>query len=116
MTSQREPSDVHLLCYVRRDRLTSWKLDALERGLGKSLILAYGSNDRLFSKLAHRGTVLWVVSPTSNRRLSLEARIEVDKHIRRPKEWKCEVVGTLAGSRFFGLNDVSDTMMRLRFA
>jgi hypothetical protein len=105
-----------LLCYVRRDRLTSWKLDALKRGRNGDPIPAYGSNDALFGKYAQPGSVLWVVGPTANGRLSLEARIHVRKQIQRPTEWKWEVAGTQAGSRFFGLNDVSDAVGRLWFA
>lgn len=105
----------HLLCYIRRDSLTSWKLDSLERGTQNNPVLAYGSNDPTFARFAKRGNVLWIVGAYSEGLLSLEAKLEISGPLHKDKEWKCEVKGSRSGSAFFGLNDASNTVMQLVF-
>jgi len=109
-------SKTHLLCYVRRDGLTSWKLDSLERGTRNYPVLAYGSNDLTFKKFARKGNVLWVIGGYRDGPPSLEAKIEIAGELQKNKDWNCEVKGSRSGSTFFGLNDASDTIMKLVFA
>jgi hypothetical protein len=108
-------SNVHLLCYIRRDWLTSWKLDSLKRGTRNNPVLAYGSNDPNFARFAKRGNVLWVVGAHRDGPPSLEAKIEISGVLDKDKEWACEVRGSLGGSAFFGLNDASGELMQLVF-
>jgi len=105
----------HLLCYIRRDWLTSWKLDSLERGTRKNPVLAYGSNDPTFARFAKKGNVLWVIGAYPDGPPSLEAKIEVSGQLRKDKEWDCEVMGSRRASSFFGLNDASSAVMQLLF-
>src|SRR5882724_5489732 len=105
----------HLLCYIRRDRLTSWKLDSLDRRTRNNPVLAYGSGHPIFAKFAQAGNVIWVVGAYPGGPLSLEAKIEIADQITRKKEYECEVRGMVGGSAFFGLNDVSRAMMQLVF-
>jgi len=105
----------HLLCYVRRDELTSWKLDSIERGRPNHPILAYGSNDRTFAQYAKKGNTLWIIGADAKFPLTLEARIKISDRIPRDGDWKCSVRGSADGCTFFGLNDVSTTVMQLVF-
>ena len=109
-------SKTHLLCYIRRDWLASWKLDSLERGTRNHPVLAYGSNSPTFKKFARKGNVLWVIGAHPDGPPSLEAKIEISGELHQNKEWDCEVKGTRSGSAFFGLNDASDALMQLVFA
>lgn len=108
-------SKAHLLCYIRQDWLASWKLDSLDRGTRNHPVLAYGSNDPTFARFAKRGNVLWVIGAYPDGILSLEAKIEISGELHKNKEWDCEVKGSRNGSRFFGLNDASETVMKLVF-
>ena len=105
----------HLLCYIRRDRLTSWKLDSLDRGTRNTPVLAYGSDDPMFANYAQPGNVIWVVGAYADGPPTLEAKIEIAGQIKRKKEYACEIKGTVGGSTFFGLNDASRPMMQLVF-
>src|SRR6266404_4100868 len=105
----------HLLCYIRRDRLTSWKLDSLDRGTRNNPVLAYGSDDPMFANYAQPGNVIWVVGAYADGPPTLEAKIEIAGQIKRKKEYECEIKGTVGGSTFFGLNDASRPMMQLVF-
>jgi len=107
--------ETHLLCYIRRDRLTSWKLDSLDRGTRNHPVLAYGSDHTIFAKYAHPGNVIWVVGAYADGPPTLEAKIEIAREINTSKEYECEVSGTVGGSAFFGLNDASRPMMQLVF-
>ncbi len=100
----------HLLCYVPRDHLTSWKLDSLERGA-----LAYGSDAATFADLATKGSILWVIGARRDGPPSLEARIEIAARIRNPDEWKFEVRDSRGGGTYFALNDASKVLMDLVF-
>lgn len=108
-------SKEHLLCYIRRDSLASWKLDSLERGTRNHPVLAYGSNDPIFAKFAKRGNVLWVIGTRPDGPPSLEAKIEISGELYKNKEWDCEVKGSSSGSAFFGANDASNTVMEIVF-
>lgn len=108
-------SKAHLLCYIRRDWLASWKLDSLERGTRNHPVLAYGSNDPTFARFAKRGNVLWVIGAYPDGPPSLEAKIEISGELHKNKEWDCEVKGSRSRSAFFGLNDASGTVMQLVF-
>ncbi len=110
-----EMSKSHLLCYVRRDRLTSWKLDSLDRGTRNHPVLAYGSRDRTFKRFARKGNVVWVIGAYPEGPPTLEARIEISGELHKNKEWSCEVKGSRDGSSFFGLNDASSAVMQLVF-
>jgi len=105
----------HLLCYVRRDRLTSWKLDSLDRGSKNNPVLAYGSDHPMFARFAQAGNVIWVVGAYVDGPPTLEAKIEIAGQINRGKEYCCEVRSTVGGGAFFGLNDASRPMMQLAF-
>src|SRR5215475_977294 len=73
----------HLLCYVRRDRLTSWKLDSLDRGSKNNPVLAYGSDHPMFARFAQAGNVIWVVGAYVDGPPTLEAKIEIAGQINR---------------------------------
>jgi hypothetical protein len=112
---QASMSITNLLCYIRRDRLTSWKLDSLDRH-ERHPVLAYGSNDETFGKYAQRRNIIWVVGSQADGPPSLEAKIEIAGPLPEDtREYCYEVYGTIKGSCFFGLNDASRVMMKLVF-
>src|SRR5262245_17405562 len=103
----------HLLCYVRRDHLTAWKLDAIARSSQGDLRIAYGSDAPIIARCAEPGVVLWVIGGSRDHPPSLEARIEIAERIERGTEWNVEVVAKRGTSHFFGLNDASQVLRKV---
>ncbi len=108
-------SKTHLLCYIKRKLLTSWKLDSLERGTRNHSVLAYGSDDPTFARFAKKGNVLWVIGAYPDGPPTLEAKIEISGVLSKDPEYNCDIKGSRSGSGFLGLNDASDTVMQLVF-
>ena len=108
-------SKTHLLCYIKRKLLTSWKLDSLERGTRDHSVLAYGSDDPTFARFAKKGNVLWVIGAYPDGPPTLEAKIEISGVLSKDPEYNCDIKGSRSGSGFLGLNDASDTVMQLVF-
>ena len=105
----------HLLCYVRRDHLTSWKLDSVKRGAEGQPVLAYGSKALIFSNYAKPGNVIWVIGAHTGLQPTLEAKIEIADQLHKYKEYDFEAKSTPSGGSFFGLNDASSAIMQLVF-